>query len=124
MLENVSVGQRSGVRPVWGSVRSQKKAKVRCSRVSRNACARGEDGSTLGTWASLSQPKSATGRRARSARQRWENMRIKIRRRGEKPGGAPGSAPHRGRSSEIVLYAYLEPARIADDASRCAEIRS
>src|SRR5512147_1995786 len=48
MLENVRVGQRSGVSPVWASLRSQKTAKVRCSSVSRNAWARGEPGSMPG----------------------------------------------------------------------------
>ena len=37
MLEKLGVGQRSEVRPFVVLVLSQKKAKVRCSRVSRNA---------------------------------------------------------------------------------------
>src|ERR1700704_6077500 len=40
-LEKLFVGQRSGVKPVFGSVRSQNQLKVRCSRVSRNAVWRG-----------------------------------------------------------------------------------
>src|SRR5437868_6524587 len=42
MLENDGVGQRSGVRPLPGGVRSQKKLKVRCWSVSRNAAVSGE----------------------------------------------------------------------------------
>src|SRR3954470_18562428 len=41
MLEKLFVGQRSGVRPLFGSVRSQNQLKVRRSRVSRNAVSRG-----------------------------------------------------------------------------------
>jgi hypothetical protein len=37
MLENCSVGQRSGVRPLEVGVLSQKKLNVRCCSVSRNA---------------------------------------------------------------------------------------
>src|ERR1017187_9091994 len=44
MLEKESVGQRSGVSPVRSSVRSQKKAKVRCSTVSSSAWTRGVGG--------------------------------------------------------------------------------
>ena len=39
-LEKLFVGQRSGVRPVFGSLRSQNQLKVRRSRVSRNAVCR------------------------------------------------------------------------------------
>src|SRR2546421_12615613 len=42
MLENDGVGQRSGVRPLPGGVRSQKKLKVPCWSVSRNAAVSGE----------------------------------------------------------------------------------
>src|SRR6266566_415184 len=42
MLEKEGVGQRSGVRPLPGGVRSQKKLKVRCCNVSRNAAVSGE----------------------------------------------------------------------------------
>jgi hypothetical protein len=42
MLENEGVGQRSGVRPFDAGVRSQKKLKVRCCSVSRNAAVSGE----------------------------------------------------------------------------------
>src|SRR5207249_2907025 len=42
MLEKEGVGQRSGVRPLLGGVRSQKKLKVRCWSVSRNAAVSGE----------------------------------------------------------------------------------
>src|SRR3982751_5622076 len=38
--EKLFVGQRSGVNPVFGSLRSQNQLKVRRSRVSRNACSR------------------------------------------------------------------------------------
>jgi len=41
MLENEGVGQRSGVRPFVAGVRFQKKLKVRCCRVSRNATVSG-----------------------------------------------------------------------------------
>jgi hypothetical protein len=41
MLENDGVGQRSGVRPFDAGVRSQKKLKVRCWSVSRNATVSG-----------------------------------------------------------------------------------
>ncbi len=41
MLQNDGVGQRSGVRPLPGGVRSQKKLNVRCCRVSRNAAVSG-----------------------------------------------------------------------------------
>ena len=41
MLENDGVGQRSGVRPLEAGVRSQKKSKVRCCRVSRKAAVSG-----------------------------------------------------------------------------------
>jgi len=41
MLENDGVGQRSGVRPLDGGVRSQKKLKVLCCRVSRKAAVSG-----------------------------------------------------------------------------------
>src|SRR5438045_9624527 len=42
ILENDGVGQRSGVRPLPGGVRAQKKLKVRCWSVSRNAAVSGE----------------------------------------------------------------------------------
>src|ERR1700694_1783137 len=42
MLENDGVGQRSGVRPVAGGVKSQKKSKVRRWSVSRKAVVSGE----------------------------------------------------------------------------------
>jgi hypothetical protein len=42
MLENEGVGHRSGVRPLPGGVRSQKKLNVRCWRVSRKAAVSGE----------------------------------------------------------------------------------
>src|ERR1700693_5729314 len=40
-LEKLCVGQRSGVRPVFGLLWSQNQLKVLCSRVSRNAVWRG-----------------------------------------------------------------------------------
>src|ERR1700693_2234432 len=40
-LEKLCVGQRSGVRPVFGLLWSQNQLKVRRSRVSRNAVCRG-----------------------------------------------------------------------------------
>src|ERR1700675_499339 len=44
MLEKDGLGQRSGVRPVRSSVRSQKNAKVRCCTVSSRAWIRGAGG--------------------------------------------------------------------------------
>jgi len=59
MLENDAVGQRSGVRPFVGGVRSQKKLKVRCCRVSRNADV---SGATPGPPELPAQPPRARAR--------------------------------------------------------------
>src|SRR5258705_4596184 len=59
MLENDGVGQRSGVRPLDGGVRSQKKLKVLCCSVSRNAAV---SGATPGPPELPAQPPRASAK--------------------------------------------------------------
>src|SRR6202048_2897539 len=95
MLEKDGVGQRSRVRPVAGSVVSQKKSKARRSRsVSRASAGKGGilKGAGVGAGAPfLRQAASGTARKAASSSRRPRGARSRpSRRAGEAGGGGRG----------------------------------
>src|SRR5260370_31784276 len=95
MLEKDGVGQRSRVRPVAGSVVSQKKSKARRSRsVSRASAGKGGilNGAGVGAGAPfLLQAASGTARKAASSSRRPRGARRHpSRRAGEAGCGGPG----------------------------------
>src|SRR5256714_12147866 len=60
-LEKLFVGQRSGVRPLFGSLRSQNQLKVRRSSVSRNAVCLAVSAPPAGTAADGGGPTAELG---------------------------------------------------------------
>src|ERR1043166_6570522 len=101
MLENEGEGQRSGVSPVCGLLRSQKKAKVRCWTVSSSASIRAGAGPGPGAVAGVEQAKTIEPARAKrypgrarsgaKAGVMWERSR-----------GAPESPAPRGAIGQKV----------------------
>src|SRR6185295_8208240 len=101
MLANEGVGQRSGASPVFASVVSQKKSKVRRSRSARKVSAAGAAVSAqLGRLAARARPAPC----ARTARRVSKLMMGVI----VGAGPAFGTAGSRTSGSERVAHAQLE----------------
>src|ERR1051325_3253193 len=122
MLENAGVGQRSGVSPVSGLLRSQKKAKVRCWTVSRSAAIRAGVGPGTGAVVGVLHAKTIVPARANSwpGRARSERDTFIIPERDRATPGGPGVP--RPASSEGHLPAQLDSARVGHHAPGLPEV--
>src|ERR1041384_1442046 len=123
MLEKDGVGQRSGVRPVCGLLRSQKKLKVRCRTVSRSASVRAGRGGGPGAVAGVEQAKTIEPARAKIVPGRARSG-LAMRLMPATCRGAPveSGAPRSDRL-EGVLRAELRTTRVAHHAARLSVVR-
>src|ERR1044071_3407524 len=122
MLEKDGVGQRSGVRPVCGLLRSQKKLKVRCRTVSRSASVRAGRGGGPGAVAGVPQAKMIEPARAKSDPGRARSGGAWVVMLPWSAGSGEGPAPTRPHRLEGVLRAQLEATAVGHHAGRQAEI--